>query len=80
RAPAQAIATVFTSIGQLVGAASVGAVAASMGGGVTGYSAAYLTIGVISLVLTVLAFGLKPRAAELATVAANSAAGGATAA
>lgn len=74
RAPAQAVATVFTSVGQLVGAASVGAVAASMGGGVAGYSAAYLTIGAISLILTVLAFGLKPRAAELATVAANRAA------
>lgn len=73
RAPAQAVATVFTSVGQLVGAASVGAVAASMGSGVAGYSAAYLTIGVISLILTALAFGLKPRAAELATVAAKSA-------
>ena len=71
RAPAQAVATVFTSVGQLVGAASVGAVAASMGGAVAGYSAAYLTIGVISLILTVLAFGLKSRAAELATMKAD---------
>ena len=73
RAAAQAVATVFTSIGQLVGAASVGAVAASMGGGVDGYSAAYLTIGVVALVLTVLAVGLKSRSSELATVAAQSA-------
>ncbi|GIK72847.1 MAG: MFS transporter [Chloroflexota bacterium] len=69
RAAAQAVATVFTSVGQLVGAASVGAVVASMGGGVSGYSAAYLTIGVVALLLTVLAFGLKPRAIEMATMA-----------
>lgn len=68
RAAAQAVATVFTSVGQLVGAASVGAVAASMGGGVSGYSAAYLTIGIVALLLTVLAFGLKSRAAEMATM------------
>lgn len=72
RAAAQAAATIFTSVGQLVGAASVGAVAASLGGGVSGYSAAYLTIGVVALVLTVLAFGLKSRSKELATMAANN--------
>ncbi|HRA67234.1 MAG TPA: MFS transporter, partial [Caldilinea sp.] len=68
RAAAQAVATVFTSVGQLVGAASVGAVAASMGGGMDGYRYAYLTIGVIALVLTILAFGLKSRADELSTM------------
>jgi len=73
RAAAQAVATLFTSIGQLVGAAAVGAVVASMGGGVSGYSAAYLTIGGVALVLTALAFGLKSRRSELATVAVNSA-------
>ncbi len=72
RAAAQAVATVFTSVGQLVGAASVGAVAASMGGGVSGYSAAYLTIGVVALLLTVLAFGLKSRAVEMATMVVAS--------
>lgn len=73
RAAAQAAATLFTSVGQLVGAAFVGAVIASMGGGLSGYSAAYLTIGVVALVLTVLAVGLKPRAAELQAMAVQSA-------
>lgn len=68
RAAAQAVATVFTSVGQLVGAAMVGAVAASAGGGVTGYTTAYLVIGIVALVLTVLAFGLKSQSAEVATV------------
>ncbi|MCS6828878.1 MAG: MFS transporter [Caldilinea sp.] len=72
RAAAQAAATLFTSVGQLVGAALVGAVVASMGGGLSGYRAAYLTIGVVSLVLTLLAFGLKPRTAELEMMARQS--------
>jgi MFS family permease len=73
RAAAQAAATLFTSIGQLVGAALVGAVIASMGGGLSGYSAAYLTIGVVALVLTMLAVGLKPRSAELQAMTMQSA-------
>jgi EmrB/QacA subfamily drug resistance transporter len=69
RAAAQGIATIFTSTGQLVGGAVVGAVAASIGGGVAGYSAAYLTIGIIAVALAGLAFGLKSRNEELATMA-----------
>ncbi len=68
RASAQAVATIFTSVGQLVGAALVGAVAASAGGGVDGYGTAYLVIGVVALILTVLAFGLKSQSDEVATV------------
>lgn len=68
RASAQAVATIFTSVGQLVGAAMVGAVAASAGGGVDGYGTAYLVIGVVALILTVLALGLKSQSAEVATV------------
>ena len=70
RAAAQSVATVSTSVGQLVGAAAVGAIADSIGG-YAGYSAAFLTIGIISLFLTGLAFALKNRAQEQATVAAN---------
>ena len=65
RASAQAIATLFTSIGQLVGAAVVGAVVESQGGGLDGYSAAYLTIAVVAATLAILAVGLKPRSVEL---------------
>ncbi|MEI2652495.1 MAG: MFS transporter [Microthrixaceae bacterium] len=70
RAAAQSVATVFTSVGQLVGAAAVGAIADSIGGA-AGYSAAFLAIGSIGFVLTALAFALKNRVQEQATVAAN---------
>ncbi len=74
RTAAQGVATISTSVGQLVGGAVVGAIAASVGGGISGYSAAYLVIGGIAVVLTGLAFGLKSRSQELATVAAGQAA------
>lgn len=77
RAAAQSVATVFTSVGQLVGAAAVGAIVDSVGGP-AGYSAAFLTIGGIAIVLTLLAFALKSRGQELATVAANAEADAAT--
>ncbi len=69
RAAAQSIGTIFTSTGQLAGTAVVGAVAASFGGAAGGYTAAYLTIGGVAIVLTLLAFGLKGRAAEMETAA-----------
>ncbi len=68
RASAQAIHTIFTSVGQLIGGAMTGAIAASLGGGVPGYSTAFLVIGVIMLALTAAALGLKTRAQELATL------------
>ena len=74
RASAQGAIALFTSIGQLLGGAAVGAVAASRGGGVAGYQAAYLAIGGMALVLIALTSGLKSRAQELATVRAHEAA------
>jgi MFS family permease len=71
RASAQAVLTIFTSVGQLVGGALMGAVAASRGGGVAGYSASFLLLGVVMLLLTLASLGLKGRAAELATVHRN---------
>lgn len=71
RASAQGVITLFTSIGQLLSGALVGAVAASQGGGAGGYSSAFLVVAAVSLVLTALSFGLKTRAAELATMQAN---------
>jgi MFS family permease len=67
RAAAQGALTLFTSAGQLLGGATVGAVAASRGGGVPGYQAAYLLVGVVALGLTLLALGLKRRGEEMAT-------------
>jgi MFS family permease len=68
RTAAQGAITLFTSIGQLISSALVGAVAASQGGGVKGYEAAYLVIGAIAVVLVLLALGLKNRKQELATL------------
>jgi EmrB/QacA subfamily drug resistance transporter len=68
RTAAQGAIALFTSIGQLLSSALVGAVADSRGGGVQGYGSAYLVIGAIAVVLILLTFGLKSRKQELATV------------
>jgi len=68
RAAAQGVITVFTGVGQLVSGAMVGAVAASMGGGVSGYSAAYLAISGVAFVLILASLLLKNRQTELATL------------
>ena len=73
RAAAQAALALSTRVGQLVGGALVGAVAASHGGGTAGYQQAFLGVGVITLVCFFAAFGLKNRTAELATVQRNEA-------
>lgn len=73
RASAQAALTLFTTTGQLLGGAIVGAVAESQGAGLPGYEHAYFAVGVIAAVLAVLAVGLKSRAEETATIQANSA-------
>lgn len=77
RAAAQGILTIFTSMGQLMGGALVGAIVASRGGGVPGYAAAYLVLGAVALLLAVAALGLKGRAEELETVRRQEAASGA---
>jgi EmrB/QacA subfamily drug resistance transporter len=71
RAAAQGVTSLFTSTGQLLSGVLVGAVAASQGGGEAGYSAAFLAIGAVSLVLTLLSLALKSRAAEVATMQRN---------
>lgn len=68
RTSAQGAIALFTSVGQLISSSLVGAVAASQGGGVAGYSEAYLVIGGVALLLMVLTLGLKSRAAEKATL------------
>jgi MFS family permease len=59
RSSAQGVLTLFGSVGQLMGASVVGAVAASGGGGAAGFSSAYLATGGIAVVLFLVAFGLK---------------------
>ncbi|MBI9051274.1 MAG: MFS transporter [Anaerolineaceae bacterium] len=75
RSTTQGVATLFTSIGQLVGSAFVGAIAASRvsGGAAAGYAMAFLFIAGIALLLVFLAFSLKNRARELADQASQSA-------
>jgi EmrB/QacA subfamily drug resistance transporter len=65
RTSAQGLITLFTSIGQLASSALIGAVAASMGGGVKGYGTAYMVIGIIAGIMVVLTLGLKNRQQEL---------------
>jgi len=71
RAAAQAVINIFTGVGLLTSGALMGAIAASFGGGVAGYSSAYGVIGVVAIMLILLALGLKSRTAELATIAQN---------
>ena len=66
RASAQGILTLFTSIGQLLGAAAVGAIVASHGGGLAGYDIAFQMVGVCMIALAAASVALKSRRAELA--------------
>jgi len=68
RTSAQGAIAIFTSIGQLISSALVGAIAASAGGGVNGYSAAYLSIGFMAVILVALTLGLKNHKNELARI------------
>jgi len=77
RASAQGILTLSSSIGQMIGGALVGAVAASYGTGVLGYAAAFMVVGVVLLLLALASLGLKGRAEELATVRRDGTAPGA---
>jgi EmrB/QacA subfamily drug resistance transporter len=65
RTAAQGAITLFTSVGQLISSALVGAVAASLGGGVKGYGTAYLVVSVVAFVMMLLTLGLKNRQQEL---------------
>jgi EmrB/QacA subfamily drug resistance transporter len=67
RASAQGALTLFTSTGQLLGAALLGALVASRGGGAAGYESAYTVIGAIAVVLTLLSVLLKSRAEEISS-------------
>ncbi len=66
RSTAQGVITVFGSIGQLIGSALIGGLAYSFGSGVRGYSASFIVVGVIFVVLVASALFLKGRSAEMA--------------
>jgi len=64
RTASQGVITLSISIGQLVGAASVGAIVASMNGAIGGYSTAFFGIAAIVAALTILSSRLKSRPEE----------------
>ncbi len=68
RASGQALINFNSSAGQLVGGTLIGAVIASQGGGLEGYSSAYFLIAGIALVMFLLALNLKKRKEQLATM------------
>jgi MFS family permease len=68
RASGQALINFNSSAGQLVGGTLIGAVIASQGGGLPGYSSAYLLICAIALFMFLLTLNLKKRKEQLATM------------
>jgi len=74
RSVAQGVISIFTSSGQMLGGALIGAIAASRTqtmGAAAGYSLAFLIMGIICLILVGIAFMLKNRAAEQSQVLIN---------
>lgn len=61
RASAQGLLNIFLAIGQLGGAAIVGSVAASTGGGQAGYQSSFAVLGAITAALLMLAFLLRQK-------------------
>jgi MFS family permease len=64
RGSAQGLLSVSTSLGRLTGAATVGAVAASAGGGIPGYQGAFIGMAIMATTLFGVAILLKSRDAE----------------
>lgn len=75
RGAAQGVLKVFSGSGQLLGGALVGAIAASGGGGASGYRSALLVIGLVMAALAVASLAMKgrPGRARRASAAAPSA-------
>jgi len=73
RAAAQALISLQTKIGQMLTGALIGAVATSLGGGVTGYQGAFRVLTIFAALLFVAALGLKPQQDERATLERNEA-------
>ena len=65
RASTQGVLIIFVSVGQLTGAALVGAISSATPGQTAGYGIAFLVMTVLSAALVVLAFFLKNRKQEL---------------
>jgi len=61
RGAAQGLLNVSLNIGQLLGAALVGGITASKGGGAPGYQATYTVMGAMTFVMIALALRLRPK-------------------
>jgi MFS family permease len=64
RGAAQGLLNVSINIGQLLGAAMVGGISASQGGGAPGYQATYTVMGLLTASLVLLALKLRRKAQE----------------
>lgn len=68
RAAGQALINIITSGGQLVGGALIGAVIGSYAGTLMGYEYAFLVMGFVAILMTVLTVGLKSKEEQLKTI------------
>jgi len=64
RGAAQGVLNVSINVGQLLGAALVGGMTASMGGGAPGYQFSYTVMGLITASLLIIAVRLRSKAAQ----------------
>jgi MFS family permease len=63
----QALINIITSAGQLLGGALIGAVIGSYAGTIVGYEYAFVLMGIVAMVMTILAVGLKNKEEQLKT-------------
>jgi MFS family permease len=65
RASTQAVLLIFISLGQLTGSSLVGTLTSSVHKGVSGYTSAFLIMGILSLFLVIASGFLKSRKKEI---------------
>ena len=68
RASGQALINIITSVGQLMGGALIGAVIGSYAGKLAGYQFAYISMGFVAIIMTILAIRLKNKKEQLKTM------------
>ncbi len=67
RASGQALINLITSGGQLIGGALIGAVIGSYTGKIIGYEYSFILMGVVAIIMTIFAVGLKSKEQQLKT-------------
>jgi MFS family permease len=65
RATSQGLLTIFISLGQLSGAALIGAMIATEPNGMSGFRQAFLVLGIVSVLLAISSLWLKNKSNEL---------------